>query len=49
LVAAGLTVAASAAVPPPRRPPTMPEETRAALATRPNAEDPDRADFMAAP
>jgi hypothetical protein len=49
LVAAGLTVAASAAVPPPRRPPTMPEETRAAPATRPNADDPDRADFMAAP
>jgi hypothetical protein len=49
LVAAGFTVAASAAVPPPRRPPTMPEETRAAPATMPNADDPDRADFMAAP
>ncbi|HZC64415.1 MAG TPA: hypothetical protein VE464_22490 [Streptosporangiaceae bacterium] len=49
LVAAGFTVAASAAVPPPRRPPTMPEETRAAPATIPNADDPDRADFMAAP
>jgi hypothetical protein len=49
LVAAGFTVAASAAVLPPRRPPTMPEETRAAPATMPNADDPDRADFMAAP
>jgi hypothetical protein len=49
LVAAGFTVAASAAVPPPRRPPTMPEETRAAPATMPNADDPGRADFMAAP
>jgi hypothetical protein len=49
LVAARFTVAASAAVPPPRRPPTMPEETRAAPATMPNADDPDRADFMAAP
>lgn len=49
LVAAGFTVAASAAVPPPRRPPTMPDETRAAPATMPNADDPDRADFMAAP
>jgi hypothetical protein len=49
LVAAGFTVAASAAVPPPRRPPTMPEETRAAPATMPNVDDPDRADFMAAP
>lgn len=49
LGAAALTVLASATVLPPRSPPTIPEETMAALATRPNAEDPDRADFMAAP
>jgi hypothetical protein len=48
LGAAALT-AASAGVPPPRRPPTIPDETMAALATMPNAADPDRADFMAAP
>lgn len=48
LGAATLTVLASAAVPP-RRPPAIPEETMAALATMPNAEAPDRADFMAAP
>jgi hypothetical protein len=48
LVAAALTVAASAAVPP-RRPPMIPEETMATPATMPNAEDPDRAEIMAAP
>ena len=48
LGAATLTVLASAAVPP-RRLPAIPEETMAALATMPNAEAPDRADFMAAP
>jgi hypothetical protein len=48
LGAATRTVLASAAVPP-RRPPAIPEETMAALATMPNAEAPDRADFMAAP
>jgi hypothetical protein len=48
LGAAALTVLASAAVPP-RRLPAIPEETMAALATMPNAEAPDRADFMAAP
>ena len=48
LVAAGRTVAASAAVPP-RRPPMIPEETMATPATMPNAEDPDRAEIMAAP
>ena len=45
--AAVFTVLASAAVLTPRRP--MPEETMAAPATMPNAEDPDRADLMAAP
>jgi hypothetical protein len=49
LGAATLTVLASAATLPPRSPPTIPEETMAALATRPSAEDPERADFMAAP
>ena len=49
LASAALTVLASAAVPPPRRPPMMLEETMAAPATMPNAEDPDRADLMAAP
>jgi hypothetical protein len=48
LGAATRTVLASAAVPP-RRPPAIPEETMAALATMPNTEAPDRADFMAAP
>jgi hypothetical protein len=48
LGAATLTVLASAAVPP-RRPLAIPEETMAALAMMPNAEAPDRADFMAAP
>jgi hypothetical protein len=48
LGAATRTVLASAAVPP-RRLPAIPEETMAALATMPNAEAPDRADFMAAP
>ena len=38
-----------AAVPPPRRPPMMLEETMATPARMPNAEDPDRADLMAAP
>jgi hypothetical protein len=47
--AAPFTVLASAARLPPRSPPTIPEETMATLATRPNAEGPDRADFMAAP
>jgi hypothetical protein len=47
--AAALAVLASAAVLPPRRPPMMLEETMAAPATMPNAEDPVRADFMAAP
>jgi hypothetical protein len=48
LGAATLTVLASAAVPP-RRPLAIPDETMAALAMMPNAEAPDRADFMAAP
>jgi hypothetical protein len=49
LGAAALRVLASAAALPPRRLPTIPEETMAAPATAPNAEDPDRADFTAAP
>ena len=46
--AAALAVLASAAVLP-RSPPAMPVETMAALATMPNVESPDRANFMAAP
>jgi hypothetical protein len=49
LAFAAFTVLASAAVPPPRSPPMMLDETRAAPATRPNAEVADRADLMAAP
>jgi len=49
LGAAALIVLASAGTLPPRRLPTIPDETMAAPATAPNAEDPDRADFMAAP
>jgi hypothetical protein len=46
--ALAFTVLASAGVPP-RSPPMMLEERMAAPATMPNAEDPDRADLMAAP
>ena len=49
LAPAAFRVLASAAVAPPRRPPMMLEETMAAPTTMPNAEDPDRADLMAAP
>ncbi len=49
LAFAALAVLASAAVPLPRRPPMMVEETMAAPATILNAEDPERADLMAAP
>ncbi|MGO9219750.1 MAG: hypothetical protein ACLP5E_18605 [Streptosporangiaceae bacterium] len=47
VTSAVVTVLASAAVLTPRRP--MLEATMAAPATMPNAEDPDRADLMAAP
>jgi hypothetical protein len=47
VTSAVFSVLASAAVLTPRRP--MLEETMAAPATMPNAEDPDRADLMAAP
>jgi hypothetical protein len=46
---AELATAASARVVPGRRPLTTPEETMAALATMPSADDPDRAALMAAP
>jgi hypothetical protein len=46
---AELAAAASAEVVPGRSPLTTPEETMAALATMPSADDPDRADLMAAP
>ena len=49
LAFAALAVLASAAVPLPRRPPMMVEERMAAPATILNAEDPERADLMAAP
>ncbi len=49
LTSAAFTVLASAAMLPPRRAPMMLEETMAAPATTPNAEDPGRADLMAAP
>ncbi|HUY47568.1 MAG TPA: hypothetical protein VMV92_17840 [Streptosporangiaceae bacterium] len=46
---AELAAAASAGLVPAASPLTTPEETMAALATMPSADDPDRADLMAAP
>jgi hypothetical protein len=46
---AELAAAASVALVPGRSPLTTPEDTMAALATMPSADDPDRAGLMAAP